>query len=80
MSNSNSATQKRRGRPVDPNGLLAQARAVFATLPADTSRKDTIAAFQASVKNYSDVAVSKDTAAAYYALIKRDKKAAAAEE
>jgi hypothetical protein len=32
------------------------------------------------VKNSSDVAVSKDTAAAYYALIKRDKKAAAAEE
>ncbi len=91
MSNSNSAapadstpapapaTQKRRGRPVDPSSALSQARTVLAGLPADTSRKDAIAAFQASVKNGSGVAVSKDTAAAYYALIKRDEKAAAAE-
>ena len=73
------ATQKRRGRPVDPSSALSQARTVLAGLPADTSRKDAIAAFQASVKNGSGVAVSKDTAAAYYALIKRDEKAAAAE-
>lgn len=87
MTNSNSAapadstpapaTQKRRGRPVDPSSALSQARAVLAGLPADSTRKDAIAAFQATVKATNGDPVSKDTAAAYYALIKRDEKAAA---
>ncbi len=68
------ATQKRRGRPVDPNSALSQARAVFASLPAGSTRKDAIAAFQASVKSGTEL-VSKETAAAYYALIQRGNKA-----
>ena len=59
-----STTQKRRGRPVDPNSGLARARALFATLPADSTRKEVIAKFQT-------LGLSKDTAAAYYSVIKR---------
>ena len=58
------APQKRRGRPVDPNSGLARARAHAATLPAGTSRQDTIAAFVG-------LGLSKDTAAAYYSVINR---------
>lgn len=58
------ATQKRRGRPVDPNSGLARARAMFATLPADSTRQDVIAKFQT-------LGLSKDTAAAYYSVINR---------
>ena len=58
------APQKRRGRPVDPNSGLARARAHAATLPAGTSRQDTIAAFVS-------LGLSKDTAAAYYSVINR---------
>lgn len=57
-------TQKRRGRPVDPNSGLARARALFATLPADSTRQEVIAKFQT-------LGLSKDTAAAYYSVIKR---------
>ena len=59
-----STTQKRRGRPVDPNSGLARARAMFATLPADLTRQEVIAKFQT-------LGLSKDTAAAYYSVIKR---------
>lgn len=58
------AAQKRRGRPVDPNSGLARARALFATLPADSTRQDAIAKFQT-------LGLSKDTAAAYYSVINR---------
>lgn len=57
-------TQKRRGRPVDPNSGLARARAMFTTLPADLTRQEVIAKFQT-------LGLSKDTAAAYYSVIKR---------
>lgn len=57
-------TQKRRGRPVDPNSGLARARALFASLPAGSTRQDAIAKFQT-------LGLSKDTAAAYYSVINR---------
>lgn len=57
-------TQKRRGRPVDPNSGLARARAMFASLPAGLTRQEVIAKFQT-------LGLSKDTAAAYYSVIKR---------
>ena len=59
--------QKRRGRPLDPTGYLGRARALFGTLPAGTSRQDTITAFQG-------LGMTKDTAAAYYSVIKRSTK------
>lgn len=58
------APQKRRGRPVDPNSGLARARQLAATLPAGTSRQDTISAFMG-------LGLSKDTASAYYSVINR---------
>ena len=57
-------TQKRRGRPVDPNSGLAKARALFATLPATSTRQEVIAQFQT-------LGLSKDTSAAYYSVINR---------
>ena len=62
------ATQKRRGRPVDPNSGLARARAAFAALPDGSTRQDAIAKFQT-------LGLSKDTAAAYYTVINRKKPA-----
>lgn len=58
------ATQKRRGRPVDPNSGLAKARALSATLPPNTTRQEAIAQFQS-------LGLSKDTSAAYYSVINR---------
>lgn len=64
--------QKRRGRPVDPNSGLARARALAATLPEGLTRQETIAKFQTIEVN--GVALSKDTAAAYYSVINRKSK------
>lgn len=69
MTNPTATTpsQKRRGRPVDPNGQLSKARAAFSSLPAGTSRQNAIAEF---VK----LGIKKDTAAAYYSVITRKAK------
>lgn len=67
---SDSTSQKRRGRPVDPNSALTKARALYASLPAGSSRQDVIAKFQ-TITNDKGVAVSKGTAAAYYSVITR---------
>lgn len=69
------APQKRRGRPVDPNSGLAKARVLLATLPADSARKDVVAAFQ-TIKSADGTAMSKDTAAAYYSVLNRPAKSA----
>lgn len=58
------APGRRRGRPVDPNSGLARARALFASIPAGTSRGDVISQFQT-------LGLSKDTASAYYSVINR---------
>jgi hypothetical protein len=62
--------QKRRGRPVDVNGGLFKARAVFAGLPAGSTRQQAIAAFQL-ITDANGKAMSKGTAAAYYSVINR---------
>lgn len=67
---SDNTSQKRRGRPVNPNSALSKARALFATLPAGTSRQDVIAKFQ-TLSNEAGQPVSKGTAAAYYSVITR---------
>lgn len=64
MSNTQAPSQKRRGRPVDPQSGLTKARALFATLPAGTTRQEAIAQFQT-------LGLSKDTSAAYYSVINR---------
>ncbi len=67
MTNS---TSKQRGRPVDPNSGLSQARAVYASLPVDgRARKDAIAAFQKIT--VSGKALTEATSAAYYSVINR---------
>lgn len=66
-------TQKRRGRPVDPNSGLSKARAVYAGLPAGANgRKEAIAAFQTIVVDGK--ALSEATSAAYYSVITRASK------
>lgn len=66
-------TQKRRGRPVDPNSGLSKARAVYASLPTGANgRKEAIAAFQGIVVDGKNL--SEATSAAYYSVITRASK------
>lgn len=61
---------KQRGRPVDPNSGLSQARTVYESLPSDgRTRKDAITAFQGIEVNGKGL--TQATSAAYYSVITR---------
>lgn len=59
----------RKGRPLDPNGRLGQARAIYANA-TDKTRKNLIAEFTSKIAG-----VSKPVASAYYHQIVKSQKA-----
>ena len=55
------------GRPVDPTSALSRARVIAQGMPANSTRKETIAKFQ------SEGGLTKGVASAYYTVINRKK-------